>query len=80
LDDKPVPELTFGEGIILDVDFCVRELRYYFRERKFQLANRDDIDKFIAVYRVQCQKVYAAISARVTKSKNYVLTGDRIRI
>jgi len=80
LDDKPVPELTFGEGIILDVDFCVRELRNYFRVRKFQLANRDDIDKFISVYRVQCQKVYAAISARVTKSRDYVLTGDKIRI
>lgn len=79
LDNEVVPELSFGLGSSMDVDGMVKDLKEYFRERTFQLMNKEDIEKFISVYRTSCERVYSVISKQMKKGKPK-LKGERIEL
>ena len=57
LDEKEVITLTFDNT--LDVNEKVNELKDYFKFKTFQLANKEDIEKFINLYETICREWFS---------------------
>lgn len=65
LEGKTVDSLTFDLKETTDVDQKVEDLREYFKEKTFQLSTKEEIDKFIGIYRNACQSLYKGYKKQV---------------
>lgn len=61
LDEEEVESLTFGPSTSMDIDSLTKDLRGFFVHKTFQLANREDIDSFIGVYKKECDTLYSKV-------------------
>jgi len=70
LDDETVEALTFDSNKNVDFESFVEDLKTYFKEKTFQLRNKDEITAFINDYESRCRALYKGEVKKAKKEKH----------